>query len=218
MNKPFLVSEIFLSIQGESTYAGLPCVLVRLAGCNLRCQWCDTPYAQDASDAEAMSIEEIMAAIEKLSCRRVEITGGEPLVQASCLELLRRLCDAGYKTRLDTTGSQEISVVDPRVVRIVDFKCPSSRQESANRWDNSAHLKGGDEVKFVLADRSDYDFAKTAIQEYQLIGRCKAVFFSPVWGQLDTAELAGWIIQDGLDVRLGLQMHKIIWPENHRGV
>jgi 7-carboxy-7-deazaguanine synthase len=215
MQETLSVVEIFHSIQGEGTRAGLPCVLVRLGGCNLRCRWCDTPYA--LRGGEGMSIDEILARVAKFHCRLVEVTGGEPLAQAGCLDLLRRLCDEGYQTLLETNGSVDISPVDSRVVKIVDFKCPSSGQEGHNLWANVAHLMAEDEVKFVLADRNDYDFAERVMAEHGLAGRC-VVIFSPVFGRLAPSELAGWIIADGLDVRLGLQLHRIIWPDEERGV
>jgi 7-carboxy-7-deazaguanine synthase len=209
------VSEIFLSIQGEGGATGLPCVIVRLAGCNLRCDWCDTAYAQQGG--QAMSVEQILARVEQFPCRRVEVTGGEPLLQPAAGELLTQLCDRGWTVLLETNGSQDISTVDSRVVKIVDFKCPSSGQQDANRWSNVAALAPRDEVKFVLADRADYDYAKEKLAACNLRSRC-AVIFSPVFGRLDPAELARWILADGLDVRLGLQLHKIIWPGRDRGV
>lgn len=220
MNAALKVNEIFLSIQGEGTRAGTPCVLVRLTGCNLRCAWCDTKYAWD--QGETMSVEEVLRRVDRLGRRRVEVTGGEPLTQAASVELLSRLCEAGYETLLETNGSIDISPVDRRVVRIVDFKCPSSGQSAANRWENVELLTNRDEVKFVIAGREDYEFARAAVEERQLPRRC-TVIFSPVvvppgHGRVLAAELAGWILADGLDVRLGLQLHKIIWPDKDRGV
>lgn len=209
------VCEIFLSIQGEGRSAGLPCAFVRLAGCNLRCSWCDTAYAW--TGGEAMSIPQVLARLQQFPCRRVEVTGGEPLLQPGTLELLQRLCDRGWTVLLETNGSVDIAPVDGRVVRIVDFKCPSSGQEPKNLWANVAALRETDEVKFVLADRADYDYARDKVARHQLCRRC-TVTFSPVFGQLDPAELAGWILADGLDVRLGLQLHKILWPSRDRGV
>ena len=209
------VVEIFLSIQGEGTRAGLPCTLVRLGGCNLRCTWCDTPYARDGG--EEMSVEAVLARVEQLGCNRVEVTGGEPLDQPAAVELLRRLCDAGCEVLLETNGSMDIFAVDPRVARIVDFKCPASGQSAANRWANVAALTARDEVKFVLADRADYQFARDAVAARGLGDVC-AVIFSPAAGRLAADELTGWILADGLDVRLGLQLHKIIWPDCERGV
>ena len=221
MEATLKVNEIFLSIQGEGTRAGLPCTLVRLAGCNLRCNWCDTRYAWE--EGAHLTLGEVLNRVEELSCRRVELTGGEPLLQEAALELLRRLCDAGHETLLETNGSLDMSTVDPRVVRIVDFKCPSSGESEKNRWENVAHLTPRDEVKFVIADRADYEFARDAVRKHGLPGKC-AVIFSPVGRAAQTGRrlppdmLAEWILADKLDVRLGLQLHKIIWPCRDRGV
>ena len=209
------VNEIFLSIQGEGTRAGLPCVLVRLAGCNLRCAWCDTQYAWDKGCS--LSLDEIMAEVARLHCARVEITGGEPLIQPATPELIRRLCNKGCEVLLETNGSLDISVVDPRAARIVDFKCPSSRETSANRWQNVQGLTCCDEVKFVMADRADFEFARDAISGHRLADKC-TVIFSPVAGRLGARELAEWILAEKLDVRLGVQLHKMIWPSRERGV
>ena len=226
MNDTLLVSEIFLSIQGESTRAGLPCTFVRLAGCNLRCAWCDTAYAQNAAGGREMSIDDVLVRVAELACKRVEVTGGEPLTQAGCTELLRRLCDGGYETLLETNGSLSIlrpspspyPPIDPRVIRIVDFKCPSSGHENDNLWSNVEHLTGRDEVKFVIAGRGDYEFARQVVTGRRLADRCAAAIFSPAAASLAPAELARWILDDGLDVRLGLQLHRIIWPDKDRGV
>ena len=192
--------------------------MVRLAGCNLRCSWCDTAYARTADGAESMTVGDVLGRVAELGCRRVEVTGGEPLLQPACLYLLHRLCDAGCETLLETNGSVDISPVDPRVTRIVDFKCPSSGQEMSNLWANAACLAGRDEVKFVLADRADFDFAREAVEIHRLTERAAAVVFSPVHGALAPAKLAAWMLEHGLDVRLGLQLHKMIWPERDRGV
>ena len=208
------VCEIFLSIQGEASRMGLPCALVRLAGCNLDCRWCDTRYAQNGG--REMTIDEVLARLGEFACRRVELTGGEPLCQPASLELMRRLCDDGWEVLLETNGSLDIAAVDERVSRIVDFKCPSSGESESIRWENVEQLRPGDEVKFVLAGRDDYDFAVRAVVDRCLLGRC-AVIFSPVHGRLDPAELAEWVLADGLDVRLGLQLHKIVWPDEDRG-
>ncbi len=219
MTATLKINEIFLSIQGEGTRAGLPCTLVRLSGCNLRCRWCDTRYAWE--DGEVMPVERVLEQVAQLACRRVELTGGEPLCQAASLDLMRRLCDAGCQTLLETNGSMDIAPVDGRVVRIVDIKCPSSGCSDANRWANLSLLTPRDEVKLVIADRADYDFAKDALLRHGLIGRC-AVIFSPLsfaeQRGMRAADLAEWILADGLDVRLGLQLHKIIWPGVERGV
>jgi len=208
------VCEIFLSLQGEASRIGLPCAFVRLAGCNLRCQWCDTTYARQAG--QDMTVKNVMARLSKFNCRRVELTGGEPLCQPAALELMRTLCDAGWEVLLETNGSRDIGPVDPRVGRIVDFKCPSSGMSQENLWSNVEHLCARDEVKFVLADRGDYNFAAAAVRGRGLLDRCP-VIFSPVHGRLDPADLAEWILADGLDVRLGLQLHKLLWPDEPRG-
>ena len=215
MSGTLLVNEIFRSIQGEGTRAGLPCTLVRLTGCNLRCSWCDTPHAR--KEGRWASPDEVLARVAEFGCPRVEVTGGEPLMQSETPGLLRRLCEAGYETLLETNGSMDISDVDERVVRIVDFKCPSSGEQPANRWQNVPHLTQRDEVKFVLADRTDFDFACDAVATHDLTARC-AVIFSPILGRLAPATLAEWILGAGLDVRLGLQLHRIIWPRQDRGV
>ena len=209
------VHEIILTLQGEGTRAGLPCTLVRLAGCNLRCAWCDTPHARD--EGTDMTLPEVLRRVAALGCRRVEVTGGEPLTQGAAPELLRRLLAAGYETLLETNGSLDLASVGSEVVRIVDFKCPSSGEHAANRWENIHHLTGRDEVKFVLADRADYEFARAAVRERGLREIC-TVIFSPVFGRLEPATLAEWILADGLDVRLGLQLHKMVWPDRDRGV
>jgi 7-carboxy-7-deazaguanine synthase len=164
-----------------------------------------------------MSVEQVLARLEQFRCRRVEVTGGEPLLQPATLELLTRLADAGFAVLLETNGSLDVAPVDPRVTKIVDFKCPSSGQEPKNRWANVQALRAADEVKFVLADRADYDYAAGALGRHKLPGRC-TVTFSPVFGRMDPAVLAEWILADGLDVRLGLQLHKILWPDRPRGV
>lgn len=218
------INEIILTIQGEGTRAGLPCTLVRLAGCNLRCRWCDTRHAW--AEGREMPPEQVLAEVRRLCCRRVELTGGEPLLQDESRPLLARLCDHGCEVLLETNGSVDISGVDARVVRIVDVKCPSSGESGAMRWENLAALTPRDEVKFVLADRADYDYARAVIAKHDLIRRCP-VLLSPVivacdFAQretgLDPALLAEWILQDKLDVRLNLQLHKIIWPLKERGV
>ncbi len=215
MSTTLIVNEIFRSVQGEGTRAGSICAFVRLTGCNLRCNWCDTRYAWD--DGRPMEIADVLARLAELHCPLVEVTGGEPLLQSGATELLERLCDENYEVLLETNGSYNISSVDSRVVRIVDFKCPSSGHVSANKWINVEYLTGRDEVKFVIADRDDFDFAVEALREHDLSGIC-TVIFSPLWNAMDTAVLAGWLIEEGLDVRLGLQLHKIIWPDEERGV
>jgi 7-carboxy-7-deazaguanine synthase len=205
-----IVNEIFHSIQGESTYAGLPCVFVRLTGCNRRCTWCDTAYA--FTEGRPMSLDAIMAAVRRYDCPVVEITGGEPLLQPGVLPLMTRLCDVGKIVLLETGGSLDIAPVDPRVIRIMDLKCPSSGETAHNRLENIQHLRPTDEIKFVIADRADYDWAK---QNLPARGH---VLFSPVWDRLPLATLAEWILADPLPVRLQTQWHKHIWGPNVRGV
>jgi 7-carboxy-7-deazaguanine synthase len=217
MSEPLQIAEIFTSIQGESSRVGLPCTMVRLAGCNLRCEWCDTPYARTVEGAEVMSVADVLAEVRRRQCGRVEITGGEPLLQPACRDLLEKLCSLGYETMLETNGSLDVSGLPESLRRIVDVKCPSSGQVERNLWDNLALLGGNDEVKFVLADRADYEFAVETICRRSLLGRCE-VIFSPVADRLEPAALAEWILTDGLDVRLGIQLHKILWPGRDRGV
>ncbi len=209
------VNEVFLSLQGEASRAGLPCTMVRLTGCNLRCTWCDTRYAWD--EGADMTLEQILRRVAELGCKRVEVTGGEPLLQDATPLLLQRLLLEGRETLLETNGSIDVAAVPAGVVKIVDFKCPSSGQAEHNRWSNAGHLARGDEVKFVLADRGDYEYALAALADHDLPRRC-AVIFSPLAGVLAAADLAGWILADGLDVRLGMQLHKMIWPDRERGV
>lgn len=209
------IHEIFHSIQGESTYAGRPCVFVRLTGCQMRCVWCDTEYA--FYEGRWMGLDRILAEVAAFGCPLVEITGGEPLLQPAVHELMRRLADAGHEVLLETGGGFEISSVDPRVRRIVDVKCPGSGEAANNFWPNLAELRPTDELKFVLADRADYDWALQQIAERDLSGRCP-IHFSPVWGRLDPAQLAAWMLADHAPARLTLQQHKILWGADARGV
>lgn len=209
-----LVNEIFHSIQGESTFAGRPCVFVRLTGCNLRCSYCDTPYARE--EGERLTRKEILERVEAYPCRLVEITGGEPLLQEETPALVSALADRGYRVLVETNGSLDISVLDPRAVRIMDLKCPSSGETERMRWENLACLTDRDEVKFVIASRDDYLWAKGAAEARLSAG--PAVLFSPAADLIGAAELAAWIIADGLDVRLQFQLQKIIWPGRGRGV
>ena len=210
-----VVNEIFFSIQGESHFAGRPCVFVRLTGCNLRCRWCDTGYA--FHEGERRTLDEIWKQVESYGCDVVEITGGEPLLQPGVHPLMTRACDAGKTVLLETSGSVSIAEVDERVARIVDLKCPGSGESDRNCWDNVALLGADDEVKFVVADRADYEWARGTIAEYDLSKRCH-VSVSPVFGEVSPRELAEWILADGLDVRLQLQLHKFIWDPGARGV
>lgn len=200
------ITEIFYSIQGESTRAGLPCVFVRLTGCNLRCGWCDTEYAfQGGSE---MSLGEILGEVKRFDCRLVEITGGEPLLQAEVHPLMTGLAEAGYTVLLETSGSIDISDVDPRVIKIVDLKCPGSGECDSNLWENLARLSPKDEVKFVVKDRADFDWACAVVRERDLTAR-HAILISPVHGVLDPRSLSEWILESGLDLRLQLQIHKL---------
>ncbi len=210
-----IINEIYRTISGEGASAGRPCTIVRLTGCNLRCLWCDTTYAYN--EGRKMTVDEVLAEVQRLDAKLLLVTGGEPLLQTDTPELLGRLCDTGCEALLETNGSLDISGVDTRVVRCVDIKCPGSGQADSLRRDNLDCLRKTDEIKFVLADRSDYDFARELIESRDLTSRC-TVFMTPAAGLLRPAELAEWILADGLQVRLGLQLHKIIWPEAERGV
>ena len=210
------VNEIFYSIQGESTWAGCPCVFVRLTGCNLRCAWCDTEYA--FYEGRQMEIGEVAAKVESFGCGLVEITGGEPLLQQGVHPLIEMLLARGHAVMIETSGERDISVLDPRVVRIMDLKCPASGESERNRWSNLEHLTTRDEVKFVVADRRDYEWAREVIRTHRLAERVNAVLLSPVFGKLAPSDLAAWILSDRLPVRMQLQMHKHIWPPTTRGV
>ena len=207
------VSEIFHSIQGESSRVGLPTVFVRLTGCPLRCVWCDTDYA--FSGGESLSIAGILERVAAFACSTVCVTGGEPLAQKNCLPLLLALCDAGHSVSLETSGALDVGDVDPRVARIVDLKAPGSGEAAKNRWENLDLLTPEDELKFVLASREDYDWAVSACHQRRVFERCP-VLFSPVQGQLDPAQLAQWILDDRLPVRFQLQLHKVLW-DNAKG-
>jgi len=215
MRKTITVNEIFGSIQGEGTRAGLPCVLVRLTGCNLDCTWCDTAWAR--TEGNEMSVDEVLAQTSRFGCGLVEVTGGEPLAQAGTVGLVEALCDAGFEVLVETNGSLDVAQIDARAVRIIDFKCPASGVSDRICWDNIEHLRPHDEAKFVIADRRDYDFARQTVAANNLNDKC-TVIFSPAAGLLAASELAEWILQDRLPVRLGLQLHKMIWPEKDRGV
>jgi 7-carboxy-7-deazaguanine synthase len=202
------ISEIFHSIQGESTRIGQPTTFVRLTGCPLRCVWCDTAYA--FSGGNAMSIAAVLERVAELACPLVCVTGGEPLAQGACRELLQALCDAGYSVSLETSGALDISAIDPRVARIMDIKAPGSREDAKNRWENLALLTAHDEIKIVLADEADYHWAAELICTRRLDQQC-TVLLSPVWESLPPAKLAEWILRDHLPVRLQVQLHKVLW-------
>ena len=204
------INEIFYSLQGESLTTGTPTLFIRLTGCPLRCHYCDTEYA--FSGGEWMSIDEILKRTQKDEARYITVTGGEPLAQKRCLELLRRLCDQGYRVSLETGGAHDITEVDQRVIIVMDIKTPSSGEAKRNRYQNIAHLSKDDQIKFVICNRSDYDWAKHCLEEYQLYQRCN-VLFSPAWQNQNAAELGEWILADKLPVRMQLQLHKILWGE-----
>jgi 7-carboxy-7-deazaguanine synthase len=208
------VNEIFYSIQGESTFAGLPFVFVRLTGCNLRCTYCDTRYAYD--EGKEVSVDSILNTVKGYNCKRIEITGGEPLLQEETTDLARKLLDNQYQVLIETNGTKDIDVLPAGVTRIMDVKCTGSGEKDKMDWENLNRLTSRDEVKFVLTSREDYEQAKQVIEKYYLVNRVK-VLISPAHGALPVSDLAGWMLHDGLDVRLQPQLHRIIWPEETRG-
>lgn len=209
------VNEIYYSIQGESTKAGLPCVFIRLTYCNLRCTYCDTEYA--FYEGKELSLEEILSEVKKYNCKLVELTGGEPLMQSESLELMKLFCENGYEVLLETGGSLPIENIDQRVKIIMDLKTPSSKMEKKNLYENIPFLKKSDEVKFVLGSRVDYEWAKTILAKYDLQNKCE-ILFSVVFGKLEPATMVKWILEDNLQIRFQLQMHKFIWHPEQKGV
>lgn len=207
------ISEIFYSLQGETTRAGLPTVFVRLTGCPLRCVWCDTEHA--FSGGSVLPLQAILDQVAQYGARYVCVTGGEPLAQKNCLPLLSALCDAHYDVSLETSGALDVSGVDPRVARIVDLKAPGSGESARNHWRNLEHLTAHDELKFVLKDRTDYEWARAVIRERRLDAICP-ILFSPVQGEIEPSQLAEWVLADRLPVRFQLQLHKLLWG-NMRG-
>ena len=211
------VTEIFRSIQGESTHAGRPCTFVRLTGCPMRCVWCDSEYT--FTGGEHVSLEDVMQQVHSLGCKLVEVTGGEPLAQKHAFELIRRLCDEGFEVLVETGNYVSTGGLDPRAKVILDVKCPASGEEARNEWSNIDRLRADvDEVKFVVAGEGDWLYAKRVIQEKDLETRAHAILISPVWGQIDLQQLAGWIAESGLNVRMQLQLHKYIWGPDVHGV
>jgi 7-carboxy-7-deazaguanine synthase len=210
-----LIHEVYRSVQGESTFAGLPCVFVRLAVCNARCVWCDTPHA--FTQGEARTLDALVEQVRAYRCPLVEITGGEPLLQPEVFALMARLADLGLTVLLETSGAHDLARVDPRVHVIMDLKCPDSGECPGNRWENLALLKPSDEIKFVLASRRDFDWAAEAIRRHGLDRRC-TVLLSPVFGTVQPVQLAEWLLESGLQVRMQLQLHKYIWDPKARGV
>ena len=209
------VNEIYFSIQGESTHAGRPCIFIRLTYCNLRCTYCDTEYA--FYEGKDMEISEIMDKIKQWSCNLVEVTGGEPLFQDKCIDLLKELMNQNYKVMLETGGSLPISDVPIEMIKIVDFKCPSSGMEKKNLWSIVNDLQPHDEVKFVIGDREDFDWAREIINKYSLNKIC-TILFSPTFGEIEPYLIVEWILEENLPVRMQLQMHKQIWSPDEKGV
>ena len=215
------ITEIFHSIQGESTWAGLPCTFVRLTGCPLRCVWCDTEYAFHGG--ETLAIDDVMETVRGIGTPLVEITGGEPLIQQGAFDLAEQLLEEGFTVLVDTSGALDVAPLDPRAHKIMDLKCPGSGEVERNLWSNLDHLTARDEVKFVVADREDYKWARGVIRDRGLDkavvdGRLRALLISPAWDAIDFQELAGWILEDGLPVRLQPQLHKLIWGPDTPGV
>jgi 7-carboxy-7-deazaguanine synthase len=220
-NQYLRVTEIFNSIQGESTWAGCPCTFVRLTGCPLRCVWCDTEYAFHGG--KKLALDEILDRVLGFGTPLVEITGGEPLVHPGAFRLTTRLLDEGLTVLVETSGAADVALLDPRAHKIMDLKCPGSGEADKNLWSNLEHLTSRDEVKFVVRNREDYEWARSVVQERGLdkkvsAGKLNAVLVSPVWGEMDPPELAEWILEDGLPVRLQLQVHKLLWGPGTRGV
>jgi 7-carboxy-7-deazaguanine synthase len=211
-----VVHEIYASIQGESTFAGLPCTFVRTTGCNLRCAWCDTPQA--FYGGERMTRGDVLARALSFGTPLVEVTGGEPLLQPSVLPLMVELCDAGRTVLVETSGEADVSGVDARVHKIMDLKCPGSGESHRNRWSNLEHVGARDEIKFVLADRRDYEWMRETIASRELAARTPNLLASTVFGRLPTRDLVGWVLADGLPVRVQLQMHKYVWAPEMTGV
>lgn len=210
------VSEIFYSIQGESTFVGRPCVFVRLTACDLRCVWCDTPYA--FTGGRKMTVDEVVAEVRRYGCPLVEVTGGEPLLQEEVYPLMQRLLAEGFTVLLETGGHLSLARVPDGVVKVMDVKCPGSGESHRVCWENLDRLTRRDQVKFVIKDRTDYEFARRVLREYGLDRRCQAVLLSPVHGVLEPRELAAWMLEDRLPARLQLQVHKYIWGADARGV
>jgi len=211
------VTEIFRSIQGESTHAGRPCTFVRLTGCPMRCTWCDSEYT--FTGGEHVSIDEVLRQVRDFGCRLVEVTGGEPLAQREAFDLIKRLCDEGYEVLIETGGYVSTEDLDPRAKVILDVKCPASGEAERNHWPNLTLLRPDlDEVKFVVADRADWDFARQVVKDYDLERCAKSILISPAWEQINLPHLAEWIVESGMNLRMQLQMHKHIWGPDARGV
>jgi 7-carboxy-7-deazaguanine synthase len=210
------ITELFASVQGETSFTGLPTTFIRLSACNLRCRWCDTPYS--FGRGTPWSISKLFAAVEQHGCRNVCVTGGEPLLQPEVHSLISQLADANYIVCLETGGSLPIDQVDARTHIILDIKCPGSSMEHKNHWSNLDIIRTKDEVKFVLADAKDYDYAKMICEKYRIPRKTPHILFSPVFGELDPQELVAWILRDRFPARLNLQIHKYIWEPTTQGV
>jgi 7-carboxy-7-deazaguanine synthase len=211
------VTEIFRSIQGESTHAGRPCTFVRLTGCPMRCTWCDSEYTFTGGDH--ISIDDVMKQVADFGCQLVEVTGGEPLAQREAFDLIRRLCDENYEVLIETGGYVSTEDLDQRAKIILDVKCPASGEAERNHWPNLTRLRPDfDEVKFVVADQADWDFARKVVEDYGLENRTRSILISPAWEQIDLPALANWIVESGINARMQLQMHKYIWGADARGV
>lgn len=207
------ITEIYQSVQGESSYAGLPCVFVRTTGCDLRCSWCDSEFT--FTGGMNMTLDRILGEVAKYDCKLVELTGGEPLLQPDIYELATKLADSGHTVLIETGGHRDISKLDPRVIRIMDLKCPASGECESNLWSNLQHLRSDDEVKFVIADRDDYEWTLKTIREHELDDRVK-VLISTAFGTIEPAQVVAWMIEDKLRARFQLQLHKYIWPPEER--
>lgn len=211
------VTEIFRSIQGESTHAGRPCTFVRLTGCPMRCTWCDSEYT--FTGGEHVFIDDVLRQVRDFGCRLVEVTGGEPLAQREAFDLIKLLCDEGYEVLIETGGYVSTEDLDPRAKVILDVKCPASGEAERNHWPNLTRLRPDlDEVKFVVADRADWDFARQVVKNYDLERRAKSILISPAWEQINLPDLAEWVVESGMNLRMQLQMHKHIWGPDARGV
>lgn len=215
------INEIFFSIQGESSHAGKPCVFIRLTYCNLRCSYCDTEYA--FYDGKDISIDDILEEVKKYNCKTIEVTGGEPLMQKPVHSLMKRLCDEGFEVLIETGGSLDISTIDARVFKIMDLKCPSSKMAHKNLYENIPHLLPHDEVKFVIGTREDYEWAIEQIKQYPIQAKCNTILFSPVFDRIAPVEIVNWMLADQIqneipNLRFQVQMHKMIWSPETRGV
>ena len=209
------INEIYYSIQGESSYTGLPCIFIRLTYCNLRCSYCDSEYT--FYEGRDMTVNEILNDIKKYDCNLVEVTGGEPLVQKGCIDLLKELVNLNYKILLETSGSLTIKNVPKEVTNIIDFKCPSSKMEKKNLWDNIDYIKPSDEVKFIIENREDYEWSKNIIKKFNLTEKCN-ILLSPSYRKIEPKKITKWILSDNLNVRFQIQLHKEIWDDKERGV